>query len=149
MQFHLDGFQPGDPDIADPVARIGKPGSPGTLSETTDVLIVGCGPAGLTLGAQLSAFADIKTCIVEQKPDRLLRGNGIDKPLLVTSALHMPRAVREFARAGMSVTPAPTDFEVADAPQDVLQWLPSADALESSGRAFKELLGLLHLWMRP
>ena len=76
MQFHLDGFQPGDPDIADPVARLGKPGSPGTLSETTDVLIVGCGPAGLTLAAQLSAFADIKTCIVEQKPDRLLRGQA-------------------------------------------------------------------------
>jgi len=76
MQFHLDGFQPGDPDIADPVARLGKPGSPGTLPETTDVLIVGCGPAGLTLAAQLSAFADIKTCIVEQKPDRLLRGQA-------------------------------------------------------------------------
>lgn len=76
MQFHLDGFQPGDPDIADPVARLGKPGSPGTLPEATDVLIVGCGPAGLTLAAQLSAFADIKTCIVEQKPDRLLRGQA-------------------------------------------------------------------------
>jgi phenol 2-monooxygenase len=76
MQFHLDGFQPGDPDIADPVARLGKPGSPGTLPATTDVLIVGCGPAGLTLAAQLAAFADIKTCIVEQKPDRLLRGQA-------------------------------------------------------------------------
>lgn len=80
---------------------------------------------------------------------RLLRGSGIDKPLLVTSALHMPRAVGEFSRAGLSVTPAPTDFEVTDAPQDVLQWLPSADALDSSGRAFKELLGLLRLWIRP
>ncbi|MBL8654437.1 MAG: FAD-binding monooxygenase [Alphaproteobacteria bacterium] len=76
MQFHLDGFQPGDPDIADPVARIGKPGSPGTLPQTTDVLIVGSGPAGLTLAAQLAAFADIKTCIVEQKSDRLLRGQA-------------------------------------------------------------------------
>jgi len=76
MQFHLDGFQPGDPDIADPVARLGKPGSPGTLPETADVLIVGSGPAGLTLAAQLAAFADIKTCIVEQKPDRLLRGQA-------------------------------------------------------------------------
>jgi phenol 2-monooxygenase len=40
------------------------------------VLIVGCGPAGLTLAAQLSAFPDIKTCIVEQKPARLLRGQA-------------------------------------------------------------------------
>ena len=29
---------------------------------------MGCGPAGLTLAAQLAAFTDIKTCIVEQKP---------------------------------------------------------------------------------
>ena len=43
----------------------------GTVPEEVDVLIVGCGPAGLTLAAQLSAFPDIKTCIVEQKPGPL------------------------------------------------------------------------------
>jgi len=37
---------------------------------------VGCGPAGLTLAAQLSAFPEIKTCIVEQKEGRLLRGQA-------------------------------------------------------------------------
>jgi phenol 2-monooxygenase len=41
-----------------------------------DVLIVGCGPAGLTLAAQLSAFPDIKTCIVEQKPGPLELGQA-------------------------------------------------------------------------
>ena len=41
-----------------------------------DVLIVGCGPAGLNLAAQLAAFPDIRTCIVEQKPDRLLIGQA-------------------------------------------------------------------------
>jgi phenol 2-monooxygenase len=40
------------------------------------VLIVGCGPAGLTLAAQLSMFPDIKTCIVDQKPGPLLRGQA-------------------------------------------------------------------------
>jgi phenol 2-monooxygenase (NADPH) len=38
--------------------------------------MVGCGPAGLTLAAQLSAFPDIKTCIVEQKSARMLRGQA-------------------------------------------------------------------------
>ena len=34
------------------------------------------GPAGLTLAAQLAAFPDIKTCIVEQKPGRLQVGQA-------------------------------------------------------------------------
>jgi phenol 2-monooxygenase (NADPH) len=76
MQFHLNGFEPGDPEIADPVARVLPSGMVGPVPQEVDVLIVGCGPAGLTLAAQLSAFADIKTCIVEQKPSRLLRGQA-------------------------------------------------------------------------
>src|SRR5450755_2623383 len=76
MQFHLNGFEPGDPDISDPTQRYAASGGSGTVPEEVDILIVGCGPAGLTLAAQLSAFADIKTCIVEQKPGPLLRGQA-------------------------------------------------------------------------
>ena len=76
MQFHLNGFEPGDPEIADPAQRHAAPGSSGPVPEEVDVLIVGCGPAGLTLAAQLSAFPDIKTCIVEQKPGPLLLGQA-------------------------------------------------------------------------
>jgi len=76
MQFHLNGFQPGDPEIFDLDARIQPSGAAGSLPAEVDVLIVGCGPAGLNLAAQLSRFPDIKTCIVEQKPDRLLLGQA-------------------------------------------------------------------------
>jgi phenol 2-monooxygenase (NADPH) len=76
MQFHLDGFQPGDPEISDPAERYPNSGARGSVPAEVDVLIVGCGPAGLTLAAQLSAFPDIKTCIVEQKPGRMLRGQA-------------------------------------------------------------------------
>lgn len=76
MQFHLNGFQPGDPEIADPAERIQASGAAGGVPEEVDVLIVGCGPAGLTLAAQLAQFPDIKTCIVEQKPGRLLVGQA-------------------------------------------------------------------------
>ncbi|WP_426536882.1 FAD-binding monooxygenase [Bradyrhizobium sp. McL0615] len=76
MQFHLNGFEPGDPEIADPAERVLASGTSGSVPEEVDVLIVGCGPAGLTLAAQLSAFPDIKTCIVEQKPSRLLLGQA-------------------------------------------------------------------------
>ncbi|TFV73084.1 3-hydroxybenzoate 4-monooxygenase [Bradyrhizobium frederickii] len=76
MQFHLNGFQPGDPEIADPADRVQASGAVGAVPDEVDVLIVGCGPAGLTLAAQLAQFPDIKTCIVEQKPDRLLVGQA-------------------------------------------------------------------------
>src|ERR1700733_510857 len=76
MQFHLNGFEPGDPEISDPAERYPPSGAQGRVPDEVDVLIVGCGPAGLTLAAQLSAFPDIKTCIVEQKPGRLLRGQA-------------------------------------------------------------------------
>ncbi len=76
MQFHLNGFEPGDPEISDRSQRYPTPGSTGSLPEEVDVLIVGCGPAGLTLAAQLSAFPDIKTCIVEQKEGPLRRGQA-------------------------------------------------------------------------
>jgi phenol 2-monooxygenase (NADPH) len=76
MQFHLDGFEPGDPEIFDPAERYAASGASGSLPEEIDVLIVGCGPAGLTLATQLAAFADIKTCIVEQKSGPLQRGQA-------------------------------------------------------------------------
>lgn len=77
MQFNLEGFRPGDPHVSE--------ASPQALPHTdtapaqVDVLIVGSGPAGLTLAAQLAAFPDIRTCIVEQKdgPLQLGQADGI------------------------------------------------------------------------
>src|SRR5215472_6581263 len=76
MQFHLNGFEPGDPEIFDPSERYPPSGAQGPVPKEVDILIVGCGPAGLTLAAQLSAFPDIKCCIVEQKSGRMLRGQA-------------------------------------------------------------------------
>jgi uncharacterized SAM-binding protein YcdF (DUF218 family) len=73
----------------------------------------------------------------------MLRARGVDTVVLVTSALHMPRARQQFSTKGLTVIPAPTDFEVIDMPFDLLRIIPTADALEGSGRAFKELLGWL------
>lgn len=75
MQYHLNGYRPGDPAIAEP-AETYSPEKTGILPAETDILIVGCGPAGLTLAAQLSAFDDIRTTIVEQKQGRLMVGQA-------------------------------------------------------------------------
>src|SRR5436190_19715909 len=68
VQFHLNGFEPGDPEISKPAQRQAASGSSGPAPAEVDVLIIGCGPAGLTLAAQLSALPDLKPCSVEQKP---------------------------------------------------------------------------------
>jgi 3-hydroxybenzoate 4-monooxygenase len=74
MQFHLNGFRPGDPRLAETAAAAVPPTD--AAPAQVDVLIVGCGPAGLTLAAQLCAFPDIRTCIVEQKDGPLLLGQA-------------------------------------------------------------------------
>jgi phenol 2-monooxygenase (NADPH) len=76
MQFHLNGFRPGDPEISEAAERSNGSRPADTLPERIDVLIVGCGPAGLTLAAQLAAFPDIRTRIVDQKPERLILGQA-------------------------------------------------------------------------
>jgi phenol 2-monooxygenase len=76
MQFHLNGFRPGDPEISEPVDHDDSPRSSGHLPARIDVLIIGCGPAGLTLAGQLAAFPDIDTRIVEQKSGPLLLGQA-------------------------------------------------------------------------
>ena len=76
MQFHLNGFEPGDPDVRDPAEKFHSSGAAGSVPTDVDVLIVGCGPAGLTLAAQLAAFPEIRTCIIDQKTGRLFRGQA-------------------------------------------------------------------------
>ena len=74
MQFHLNGFRTGNPALVYAAASAQKPGV--SLPNEADVLIVGCGPAGLTLAAQLAAFPDIRTVIVEQKSGPLQLGQA-------------------------------------------------------------------------
>jgi phenol 2-monooxygenase len=76
MEFHLNGFRPGDPEISEPAEHYNDPRSSGPLPAEVDVLIIGCGPAGLTLAAQLAAFPEIDTRIVEQKSGPLLLGQA-------------------------------------------------------------------------
>jgi uncharacterized SAM-binding protein YcdF (DUF218 family) len=71
----------------------------------------------------------------------LLRERGIRRILLVTSALHMPRAMAKFQAEGFEVLPAATDHEAQrhHTPSD---WLPTAIALDGTARAIKELVGI-------
>lgn len=76
MQYHLNGFKPGNYQVPDE-AREPYPEPPIVeLPSEVDVLIIGTGPAGLTMARQMSEFSDIKTCIVDMAPGPLLFGRA-------------------------------------------------------------------------
>ena len=74
MQFYLNGYNPGDPDIL--AAAAGAEARPAALPDTTDVLIVGTGPAGMLLAAQLAVFPGITTRIVDRREGPLQVGQA-------------------------------------------------------------------------
>lgn len=73
---------------------------------------------------------------------RLLRTHHLRDALLVTSAMHMPRALAAFKKRGVRVVPAPADFTAPPSGAWPQRWLPSADALQQSSNALKEYVGL-------
>lgn len=74
MQFYLNGYKPGDPFLEDPHPSVAQ--RPEGLSDEVDVLIVGCGPAGLVLAAQLANFPDIETAVIDRRDGPLEVGQA-------------------------------------------------------------------------
>ncbi len=74
MQFYLNGYTPGDPEMQQ--AASGAKLRPEVLPDIMDVLIVGTGPAGMLLAAQLSVFPDITTRIVDRREGPLQVGQA-------------------------------------------------------------------------
>ena len=91
MQFHHHGYVSGDPRVS-PAAGTGID-RPADLPDVTDVLIVGSGPAGMLLAAQLSQFPEVTTRIIERREGRLELGqaDGIQ-----------PRSVETFQAFGFA-----------------------------------------------
>ena len=80
----------------------------------------------------------------------ILEEKGIKKILLVTSAMHMPRAIAIFKKRGIDAIPAPTDFIISDRDftevnysfeSRILSLIPDASNLELTTQAIKEYIG--------
>jgi uncharacterized SAM-binding protein YcdF (DUF218 family) len=78
---------------------------------------------------------------------RILRARGIGACVLVTSDLHMRRALATFRREGLDVYPA-----IARDPLDSMrpsqQWLPTPQGMEYSSEVVHEYVGLAWYWWR-
>jgi uncharacterized SAM-binding protein YcdF (DUF218 family) len=88
----------------------------------------------------------------------LLAEQGIEDIILVTSAIHMPRARALFEAQGLTVIPAPVDYSITEQSwrdllnpgfdEAVIYALPNVSALNSTTNALKEYLGLLIYGLR-
>ncbi len=91
MQFHHHGYVSGDPRVL-PAEGLGLD-RPSDLPDEMDLLIVGSGPAGMLLAAQMSQYPDVNTRMIEKRDGRLVLGqaDGIQ-----------PRSVETFQAFGFA-----------------------------------------------
>ena len=75
---------------------------------------------------------------------KLLKARQIDKILLITSALHMPRALATFRTAGIDAIPSPSGYSIVNyARPQLLEWMPSLGNLGRMQVVIHEKLGIL------
>jgi uncharacterized SAM-binding protein YcdF (DUF218 family) len=88
---------------------------------------------------------------------KILDEKGIQRVLLITSAMHMPRAVGLFKKLGVEVIPISVDYSVTQADfsfdqQDLmgkmLGFLPSSSSLSATTNALKEYIGIMVYQLR-
>ncbi len=79
----------------------------------------------------------------------VMREKEFSSVLLVTSALHMPRAAAVFRKAGVTFTPVSIDtLSSSIEARSVFAFLPNSRALDYSTQAIKEWIGLMVYWLR-
>lgn len=99
---------------------------------------------------ELGALKD-RLIVMDRASDTGLEARAVREALgedarvvLVTSASHMPRAMRHFHRGGLVPVAAPTHYLIKrSSPSSLSYWVPSADHLHKTERALYERLGQL------
>jgi uncharacterized SAM-binding protein YcdF (DUF218 family) len=102
------------------------------------------GEWGIPASAILTETESINTYENAVYSKLMLDQHGLKTVLLVTSAMHMPRALATFRSAGIEATPAPTDFEASGSgPPGLADWAADPAALAVTTRTLKEYVGWL------
>lgn len=125
------------------------PGLPGSHTEVSSKLAV-------AMGVPASSIRQVSTPTNTQQEAAAVAPLIVDqRSVLVTSALHMPRAMNWFEYYGAQITPAPTHFRLRR-PIEHFQltgFVPSPRSLQTLSLTQYEYLGLwqqqLKLWWNP
>jgi uncharacterized SAM-binding protein YcdF (DUF218 family) len=72
----------------------------------------------------------------------ILSQSGIKRIILVTDAVHMPRALASFRHAGLQATPAATVFYSSER-RTFFDFIPSGEGMRRSNYAIHEWIGML------
>jgi len=99
---------------------------------------------GVPASAILTETGSVNTYENAVYTELMLDQHQLKSVLLVTSAMHMPRALATFRSAGVDATPAATDFEASGpGPAGLAAWMASPASLDVSTRVLKEYVGRL------
>ncbi len=99
--------------------------------------------AGVPEGKIIAEAASRNTSENAVNTAAILKERGFTRPILVTSAYHMERSVRQFRKAGVAVVPFPTDYQENVAWEiHYTDFWPSAGFALQLTAAAKEYLGI-------
>ena len=81
--------------------------------------------------------------------ESILKQQEVESFLLVTSAIHMPRAYSLFRGMNYTITPASADVIVRNNVKTIsaVDWLPSSHAINLTTQALHEYYGLFYNWL--
>ncbi|MGV2831123.1 YdcF family protein [Myxosarcina sp. GI1(2024)] len=122
-----------------------------SISEAEDMAVL-LELMGVPQGASILEPDSLNTYQNAVNTKKILSEKGIERILLVTSAMHMPRSLAIFAKQNIAAIPAPTDFTVTDRKFNeardnlqtrILSLIPSSGNLDRTTMALKEYIGLL------
>jgi uncharacterized SAM-binding protein YcdF (DUF218 family) len=98
---------------------------------------------GVPAGKIIAESASLNTADNARYTAAILRQQGFKNPILVTSAYHMERSVRQFAKAGVTVVPYPTDYQgnIESRFHHTILW-PTTRSMQELVTGLKEYIGI-------